>query len=125
MPYMYNDENREYMASMLPDEWRDTFRAVWNQRPESSDSDKAEATKKLIDLVLSQREHEVDPENVAELNFSSAMVVLNAEEFGSTKHALACSYILKAAAACDNPTERRRWLELAEVYLRVSDRTQD
>lgn len=124
MPYMYNDENREYMASMLPDEWRDTFRAVWNRRPESSDSDKAEATKKLIDLVLSQREHEVDPENVAELNFSSAMVVLNAEEFGSTKHALACSYLLKAAA-CDNPTERRRWLELAEIYLRISDRTQD
>ena len=122
MPYMYNDENREYMASMLPDEWRDTFRAVWNRRPESSDSDKAEAAKKLLDLA--QREHEVDPENVAELNFSSAMVVLNAEEFGSTKHALACSYLLKAAA-CDNPTERRRWLELAEVYLRVSDRTQD
>lgn len=124
MPYMYNDENREYMASMLPDEWRDTFRAVWNRRPKSSDSDKAEATKKLIDLALSKREHEVDPENVAELNFSSAMVVLNAEEFGSTKHALACSYLLKAAA-CDNPTEQRRWLELAEVYLRVSDRTQD
>lgn len=124
MTYMYNDENREYMASMLPDEWRDAFRAVWNRRPESSDSAKAEATKKLIDLVLSQREHEVDPENVAELNFSSAMVVLNAEEFGSTKHALACSYLLKAAA-CDTPTERRRWLELAEVYLRVSDRTQD
>ena len=124
MPYMYTEENREYMASMLPDEWRDTFRAVWNRRPESSDADKAEATKKLIDLALSKREHEVDPENVAELNFSSAMVVLNAEEFGSTKHALACSYLLKAAA-CDNSTERRRWLELAEVYLRISDRTQD
>ena len=124
MTYMYNDKSLEYMASMLPDSWRDTFRAVWNLRPESSDSDKAEATKKLIDLALSKREHEVDPENVAELNFSSAMVVLNAEEFGSTKHALACSYLLKAAA-CDNPTERRRWLELAEVYLRVSDRTQD
>lgn len=124
MTYMYNDENREYMASMLPDGWRDTFRVVWNRRPESSDSDKAEATKKLIDLALSKREHEVDPENVAELDFSSAMVVLNAEEFGSTKHALACSYLLKAAA-CDNPTERRRWLELAEVYLRISDRIQD
>lgn len=124
MPYMYNDENREYMASMLPDGWRDTFRVVWNRRPESSDSDKAEASKKLIDLALSKREHEVDPENVEELNFSSAMVVLNAEEFGSTKHALACSYLLKAAA-CDNPTERRRWLELAEVYLRISDRIQD
>ena len=124
MPYMYNDENREYIASLLPGGWRDTFRAVWNRRPESSDSDKAEATKKLIDLALSKREHEVDPENVEELNFSSAMVVLNAEEFGSTKHALACSYLLKAAA-CDNPTERRRWLELAEVYLRISDRIQD
>lgn len=124
MTYMYNDENREYMASMLPDGWRDTFRVVWNRRPESSDSDKAEASKKLIDLALSKREHEVDPENVEELNFSSAMVVLNAEEFGSTKHALACSYLLKAAA-CDNPTERRRWLELAEVYLRISDRIQD
>ena len=124
MPYMYNDKSLEYMASMLPDSWRDTFRAVWNRRPESSDSDKAEATKKLIDLALSKREHEVDPENVEELNFSSAMVVLNAEEFGSTKHALACSYLLKAAA-CDNPTERRRWLELAEVYLRISDRIQD
>ena len=122
MTYMYTDENRECMASMLPDSWRDAFRNVWNLHAESSDSDKAEATKKLIDLA--HREHEVDPENVAELSFSSAMVVLNAEEFGSTKHALACSYLLKAAA-CDNPTERRRWLELAEVYLRISDRTQD
>lgn len=122
MTYMYTDENREYMASMLPDGWRDTFRNVWNLRTESSDSDKAEATKKLIDLA--HREHEVDPENVAELNFSSAMVVLNEEEFGCTKHALACSYILKAAT-CDNPTERRNLLEVAETYLRISYRTRD
>lgn len=122
MTYMYNDENREYMAHLLPSSWRDTFRDVWNLRPESPDSDKAEATKKLIDLA--RCEHEVDPENVAELNFSSAMVVLNAEEFGSTKHALACSYILKAATF-DNPAERRRWLETAELYLRVGDRTRN
>lgn len=122
MTYMYTDENREYMASMLPDSWRDTFRNVWNLHAESSDSDKAEATKKLIDLA--HREHEVDPENVAELNFSYAMVVLNEEEFGCTKHAQACSYILKAAT-CDNPTERRNLLEVAETYLRISYRTRD
>lgn len=122
MTYMYNDENREYMAAMLPDEWRDTFRAVWDLHAESSDSDKAEATKKLIDLA--HREHEVDPENVAELNFSAAMVTLNAEEFYGTYHALSCSYILKAAS-CDDPTERRRLLEVAETYLRISDRTRN
>lgn len=113
MTYMYTDENRERMASMLPDSWRDAFRNVWNLHAESSDSDKAEATKKLIDLA--HREHEVDPENVAELSFSSAMVVLNADEFHSPKHALACSRIL-TAAACDNPTERRRLLQEAHHH---------
>lgn len=124
MTYMYTDENRERMASMLPDGWRDTFRDVWNLRPESSVSDKAEATKKLIDLMLAQREHEVDPENVAELNFSAAMVTMNADEFYGTYHALACSRIL-TAAACDNPAERRRLLEEAELYQRVGDRTRN
>ena len=122
MTYMYNDKSREYMASMLPDSWRDTFRDVWNLHAESSDSDKAEAPKKLIDLA--HREHEVDPENVAELSFSSAMVVLNEEEFGRTKHALACSYILKAAT-CDNPTERRRLLQEAHHYLVGWDSTRN
>lgn len=122
MTYMYNDEQRDYMASMLPDEWRDTFRDVWNLRPESSGQDKAEAAKKLIDLA--RCEHEVDPENVAELNFSSAMVVLNSSSFSTTKHALACSYILKAAA-CDSPAKRRHLLEAAELYQRISDRTRN
>lgn len=122
MKVLYTDKQSLELSDPMSLDWRDPFRDIWKLRTESSDSDKAEATKKLIDLA--HREHEVDPENVAELNFSSAMVVLNEEEFGCTKHALACSYILKAAT-CDNPTERRNLLEVAETYLRISYRTRD
>lgn len=122
MTYMYTDKSLEYMASMLPDSWRDTFRDVWNLHPGAPFLDVIQTRAGITALAL--RQHEVDPENVAELSFSSAMVVLNEEEFGRTKHALACSYILKAAT-CDNPTERRRLLQEAHHYLVGWDSTRN
>lgn len=119
MTYMYTDENRERMAAMLPDWWRDTFRAVWNLRAEDHYLDGVQARAGITALAL--RKHEVDDENVADLRFAAAMVTMNADEFGNNKHALACSYIL-TAATCDNPTEKRRLLEEANSYLRDWDR---
>lgn len=122
MTYMYNDESLEYMASMLPDSWRDTFRDVWNLRPEAHFLEVIQTRAGITALAL--RQHEVDPENVADLRFSAAMVTMNSEEFHSTEHALACSRIL-AAAACDNPTERRRLLQEAHHYLVGWDSTRN
>lgn len=114
MTYMYNDKSREYMASMLPDSWRGTFRAVWDLHPEAPFLDVIQTRTGINALALSR--HEVDLENVADLRFAAARVTMNSEEFHSPKHALACSYIL-AAATCDNPTERRRLLHEARHYL--------
>ena len=114
MPYMYNDKSLEYMASMLPDLWRGTFRDVWNLHPEAHFLDVIQTRAGITALALSQ--HEVDDEHVADLRFSAAMVTMNSEEFHSTEHALACSRIL-TAAACDDPTERRRLLQEAHHYL--------
>lgn len=119
MTYMYTDENRERMASMLPDWWRDTFRDVWNLSTEDHYLDGVQARAGITALAL--RKHEVDDENIADLRFAAAMVTMSANEFGNNKHALACSYIL-IAAACDNPPERRRLLEEANNYLRDWDR---
>ena len=122
MTYMYNDKSLEYMASMLPDSWRDTFRAVWNLRPEAHFLDVIQTRTGITALAL--RQHEVDPENVADLRLSAAMVTMNSEEFHSTEHALACSRIL-TAAACDNPAERRRLLQEAHHYLVGWDSTRN
>lgn len=122
MPYMYNDKSREYIASMLPDEWRDTFRAVWNLRPGAPFLDVLQTRAGITALALSQ--HEVDDEHVAELNFSAAMVTMNADEFHSTEHALACSRLL-TAAACDDPAVRRRSLQEAHHYLVGWDSTRN
>ena len=119
MTYFYNDENRERIATMLPDWWRDTFRAVWNLRTEDHYLDGVQARAGITALAL--RKHEVGNEYVADLRFAAAMVTMNAEEFGNNKHALACSYIL-TAATCGNPTEKRRLLEEANNYLRDWDR---
>lgn len=119
MTYMYTDENREYMAAMLPDSWRDTFRAVWNLSPKDHYLDGVQARAGITALALCK--HEVDHEYVADLRLAAAMVAMNADEFGNNKHALACSYIL-TAATCDNPTEKRRLLEEANNYLRDWDR---
>lgn len=122
MTYMYNDKSLEYMASMLPDSWRDTFRDVWNLHPEAHFLDVLQTRSGITALALSR--HEVDPENVADLRLSAAMVTMNSEEFHSTEHALACSRIL-TAAACDNPTERRRLLQEAHHYLVGWDSTRN
>lgn len=122
MTYMYTDENREYMASMLPDLWRDAFRNVWNLRPEAHFLDVIQTRAGITALAL--RQHEVDPEYVADLRLSAAMVTMNADEFHSPKHALACSRIL-TAATCDNPTERRRLLQEAHHYLVGWDSTRN
>lgn len=122
MTYMYNDKSREYIASMLPGSWRDTFRAVWNLRPGAHFLDVIQVRAGITALALSQ--HEVDPENVAELNFSAAMVTMNADEFHSTNHALACSRLL-TAAACDDPVVRRRLLEEAHHNLIGWDSTRN
>ena len=119
MTYMYNDENREYMASMLPSSWRDTFRAVWNLRPEAHFLDVIQTRTGITALTRSQ--HEVDDEHVADLRFSAAMVTMNADEFRSTEHALACSRLLTAAAT-DIPAVRRRLLREAHHYLVGWDR---
>jgi hypothetical protein len=120
--YMYTDENRERMASMLPDSWRDTFRNVWNLSPEAHFLDVIQTRTDITALALSQ--HEVDDEHVADLCFSAAMVTMNADEFHSTEHALACSRLL-TAAACGNPTERRRLLQEAHHYLVGWDSTRN
>lgn len=122
MTYMYNDKSLEYMVSMLPDSWRDTFRDVWNLRPEAHFLDVIQTRAGITALAL--RQHEVDPEYVADLRLSAAMVTMNSEEFHSTEHALACSRIL-TAAACDNPTERRRLLQEAHHYLVGWDSTRN
>lgn len=122
MTYMYTDENRERRASMLPDSWRDTFRAVWNLHPGAHFLDVIQTRTGITALAL--RKHEVDDENVADLRFAAAMVTMNANEFGNNKHALACSRIL-TAAACDNPTERRRLLQEAHDYLVGWDSTRN
>lgn len=122
MTYMYNDKSLEYMVSMLPDSWRDTFRDVWNLHPEAHFLDVIQTRSGITALALSR--HEVDPENVADLRLSAAMVTMNSEEFHSTEHALACSRIL-TAAACDNPTERRRLLQEAHHYLVGWDSTRN
>lgn len=122
MTYMYNDESREYMASILPDVWRDTFRAVWNLRPGAHFLDVIQVRAGITALTLSQ--HEVDDEHVADLRFSAAMVTMNAEEFHSTEHALACSRLL-AAAASDIPAVRRRLLQEAHHYLVGWDSTRN
>nr|DAR43690.1 MAG TPA: hypothetical protein [Caudoviricetes sp.] len=122
MTYMYTDENREYMASMLPDSWRDAFRNVWNLHAEAHFLDVIQTRAGITALALSQ--HEVDPEYVADLRLSAAMVTMNADEFHSTEHALACSRIL-TAAACGNPTERRRLLQEAHHYLVGWDSTRN
>lgn len=122
MTYMYNDKSLEYMASMLPDSWRDTFRDVWNLRPEAHFLEVLQTRAGITALALSR--HEVDPEYVADLRLSAAMVTMNSEEFHSTEHALACSHIL-TAATCDNPTERRRLLEEARHYLIGWDSTRN
>lgn len=122
MTYMYNDKSLEYMASMLPDSWRDTFRDVWNLHPEAHFLDVIQTRSGITALALSR--HEVDPENVADLRLSAAMVTMNSEEFHSTEHALACSRIL-TAAACGNPTERRRLLQEAHHYLVGWDSTRN
>lgn len=122
MTYMYTDENRERMASMLPDSWRDTFRAVWNLHPRAHFLDVIQTRSGITALALSQ--HEVDDENVAELRFAAAMVTMNSEEFHSTEHALACSRLL-TAATCDDPTERRRLLQEAHHYLVGWDSTRN
>ncbi|MBF1672611.1 MAG: hypothetical protein HXO65_00125 [Rothia mucilaginosa] len=122
MTYMYNDKSLEYMVSMLPDSWRDTFRDVWNLHPEAHFLDVIQTRSGITALALSR--HEVDPENVADLRLSAAMVTMNSEEFHSTEHALACSRIL-TAAACDNPAERRRLLQEAHGYLVGWDSTRN
>lgn len=122
MTYMYTDGNLERMASMLPDSWRDTFRDVWNLRPEAHFLDVIQTRAGITALALSQ--HEVDDEHVADLRFSAAMVTMNADEFHSPKHALACSRILTAAAT-DIPAVRRRLLEEANNYLRGWDSTRN
>lgn len=122
MTYMYNDESRERMASMLPDLWRDTFRDVWNLHPEAPFLEVIQTRAGITALAL--RQHEVDPEYVADLRLSAAMVTMNADEFHSPKHALACSRIL-TAATCDNPTERRRLLQEAHHYLVGWDSTRN
>ena len=122
MTYMYNDESLEYMASMLPDSWRDVFRNVWNLRPGAPFLDVIQTRTGITALAL--RQHEVDPEYVADLRLSAAMVTMNSEEFHSTEHALACSRLL-TAATCDNPTERRRLLQEAHHYLVGWDRTRN
>lgn len=122
MTYMYNDKSREYLASMLPDSWRDTFRAVWNLHPEAHFLDVIQTRTGITALAL--RQHEVDPEYVADLRLSAAMVTMNSEEFHSTEHALACSHLL-AAATCDDPTERRRLLQEAHHYLVGWDSTRN
>lgn len=122
MTYMYNDESLEYMASMLPDSWRETFRDVWNLRPEAHFLEVIQTRAGITTLAL--RQHEVDLENVADLRLSAAMVTMNSEEFHSTEHALACSRIL-TAATCDNPTERRRLLQEAHHYLVGWDSTRN
>lgn len=122
MTYMYNDKSRDYMASMLPDEWRDTFRDVWNLQPGAHFLDVIQTRAGITALAL--RQHEVDLEYVADLRLSAAMVTMNAEEFHSNQHALACSRIL-TAAACDNPTERRRLLQEAHHYLVGWDSTRN
>nr|DAV48596.1 MAG TPA: hypothetical protein [Caudoviricetes sp.] len=122
MTYMYNDENREYMASMLPDEWRDTFRDVWNLRPGAHFLDVIQVRAGITALSLSQ--HEVDDEHVADLRFSAAMVTMSADEFHSTQHALACSRLLTAAAS-DIPAVRRRLLQEAHHYLVGWDSTRN
>lgn len=122
MTYMYNDKSLEYMVSMLPDSWRDTFRNVWNLHPEAHFLDVIQTRSGITALALSR--HEVDPENVADLRLSAAMVTMNSEEFHSTEHALACSRLL-TAAACDNPTERRRLLQEAHHYLVGWDSTRN
>lgn len=122
MTYMYNDESLEYMASMLPDSWRETFRDVWNLRPEAHFLEVIQTRAGITALAL--RQHEVDLENVADLRLSAAMVTMNSEEFHSTEHALACSRIL-TAATCDNPTERRRLLQEAHHYLVGWDSTRN
>lgn len=119
MTYMYTDKSLEYMASMLPDSWRDTFRDVWNLHPGAPFLDVIQTRAGITALAL--RQHEVDPEYVADLRLSAAMVTMNADEFHSPKHALACSYIL-TAATCDIPTEERRLLGEANSYLRDWDR---
>lgn len=68
MTYMYTDENRERMASMLPDWWRDTFRDVWNLSTEDHYLDGVQARAGITALAL--RKHEVDDENVADLRSS-------------------------------------------------------
>ena len=122
MTYMYTDENRECLVEMLPCWWHDTFRAIWNLRPEAHFLDVIQTRAGITALALSQ--HEVDDEHVADLRFSAAMVTMNADEFHSTEHALACSRIL-TAAACDNPTERRRLLQEAHHYLVGWDSTRN
>lgn len=122
MTYMYTDKSLEYMVSMLPDSWRDTFRDVWNLHPEAHFLDVIQTRSGITALALSR--HEVDPENVADLRLSAAMVTMNSEEFHSTEHALACSRLL-TAAACDNPTERRRLLQEASHYLVGWDSTRN
>lgn len=122
MTYMYNDKSLEYMASMLPDSWRDTFRAVWNLHPEAHFLDVIQTRTGITALALHQ--HEVDPEYVADLRLSAAMVTMNSEEFHSTEHALACSRLL-TAATCDNPTKRRRLLQEAHHYLVGWDRSRN
>lgn len=122
MTYMYNDKSLEYMVSMLPDSWCDTFRDVWNLHPEAHFLDVIQTRSGITALALSR--HEVDPENVADLRLSAAMVTMNSEEFHSTEHALACSRLL-TAAACGNPTERRRLLQEAHDYLVGWDSTRN
>ena len=122
MTYMYTDENREYMASMLPDSWRDAFRNVWNLHPEAPFLDVIQTRSGITALALSQ--HEVDDEHVADLRFSAAMVTMNSGEFHSTEHALACSRLLTAAAT-DIPAVRRRLLQEAHHYLVGWDSTRN
>lgn len=122
MTYLYNDENRERMAELLPSSWRDTFRDVWNLHPEAHFLEVLQTRAGITALALSRPE--ADDEHVADLRFAAAMVTMNSEEFHSPKHALACSRIL-TAAACDNPTERRRLLQEARHYLVGWDSTRN
>lgn len=122
MTNLYTDENREYIASLLPGGWRDAFRAVWNLRHGAHFLDVIQTRAGITALALSQ--HEVDDEHVADLCFSAVMVKMNADEFHSTEHALACARLLTAAAT-DIPAVRRRLLQEAHHYLVGWDSTRN
>lgn len=122
MPGFYTDENREDIVSLLPNSWRDTFRAVWNLHTVSPVEDWVEASSGILAITL--RKHDVNRENVAVLRFAARKVVLNADKFNTTRHALICSHLLEAAA-CYNSDERRSLLEVAHIYLHFWDRTRN